>query len=210
MTTAWQVDGAEKRLHSYYLPELAVLVDGPDRVAFYKQYAATFADRGIDYHLLTHGADASPACTFVQKTYGAAPYVHSADAAHASRKASTRVEGTFDSPHEVLPGLDAIPLPGHTAGFTVYRWTSSSGTYLFSGDIVYRDKIGWTAFLSEGLHQRGANSIATLLDLDCDALLPSETWSEPAPPVPFREHHRDAIVSQTLARIRAKYKVTHE
>ena len=210
VTTSWQVDGAEKRLHSYYLPELAVLVDGPDRVAFYKDHAATFADAGIKYHLLTHGADASAACSYVEKNYGAAPYIHDGDAEYASRKARTRIVGTFSDEHEVLPGLEAIPLPGHTAGFTVYRWASPSGTYVFCGDIVYRDRRGWTAFLNDGLHQVGANSLARLATIDCDALLPNETWSDPAPPVPFEGDHRNEIVSQALARVRSKYKVTPE
>ncbi|QJW56196.1 hypothetical protein HL670_03085 [Serratia plymuthica] len=39
--------------------------------------------------------------------------------------------------NEVLPGISALPLPGHTAGHSGYRLESDSGSLLIWGDIVH-------------------------------------------------------------------------
>src|SRR5262245_51675191 len=177
-----------KHLHAYYLvlPDLRLLFHGPDRVDFYKQHDAFFSEHGgIDRQVLNHGADASPACTYVEKTYGAPIYIHEADVEHAIRKRKGPVAGSFSEGHSLTKGLDAIPLPGHTQGFTVFRWTTPDTRYLISGDIIHEDPQGWTAFLNEGLHRIGAQSLQRLREIECDALLPNETAGENTPPIRF-------------------------
>lgn len=43
--------------------------------------------------------------------------------------------------HDVLPGISAVPLPGHTAGHTGYRIESGSRNVLVWGDIVHFPQI---------------------------------------------------------------------
>jgi glyoxylase-like metal-dependent hydrolase (beta-lactamase superfamily II) len=47
---------------------------------------------------------------------------------------------TFDT-DEVLPGMTAVPLPGHTAGHTGYRLDSGNKSLLVWGDIVHFPQI---------------------------------------------------------------------
>ncbi|HEY9214880.1 MAG TPA: MBL fold metallo-hydrolase, partial [Ancylobacter sp.] len=47
---------------------------------------------------------------------------------------------TFEA-GEVLPGITAVPLPGHTAGHTGYRLDSGDESLLVWGDIVHFPQI---------------------------------------------------------------------
>lgn len=202
-----------KHLHAYYLvlPGMRLLFHGPDRVDFYKQHDAFFAEHGgIDRQIMNHGADVSPACTYVEKTYGAPIYIHDDDVDHAIRKRKGPVVGSFSTRHALTSGLEAIPLPGHTPGFTVFLWTTPSTRYLISGDIVHEDPQGWTAFLGEGLQQTGARSLQRLGEIECDVLLPNETTGENTPPIRFGPSERKTIVQEVLRRVAKKYKVQTE
>jgi hypothetical protein len=199
-----------KHLHAYYLvlPDMRLLFHGPDRVDFYKQHAAFFAEHGgIDRQVMNHGADASPACTYVEKSYGAPIYIHADDVEHAIRKRKGPVSGSFSENHSLANDLDAIPLPGHTPGFTVFLWKTPGTRYLISGDIIYEDPQGWTAFLGEGLHEIGARSLKRLGEIDCDVLLPNESAGENTPPIRFGTSERKAIVHDVVRRVARKYKV---
>ena len=56
----------------------------------------------------------------------------------APYKARTR---TFTGESEVLPGITAVPLPGHTPGHTGYMIASDGATLLIWGDIVHVQEI---------------------------------------------------------------------
>ena len=197
-----------KQLHSYYLvhPEGRFLFDGPDRSDFYKQNHAFFVRHGgIDKQIMSHGADVSPASSYVEKTYRAPIYIHDADVEHAIRKRKGPITGSFSTPHSVARGLEALPLPGHTPGFTVFLW-SGSKRYLVSGDIIAEDSGGWSAFISTNPHQIGADSLRRMMDVECDLLLPSETAGDRLPPIPFSRAERETILRAVLRRVAKKYK----
>ena len=211
ITTSWTAGShGVKHLHAYYLvlPDMRLLFHGPDRVDFYKQHAAFFSEHGgIDRQVMNHGADASPACTYVEKTYGAPIYIHDDDVEHAIRKRKGPVSGSFSERHSVTPDLEAIPLPGHTQGFTVFLWRAPGTRYLIGGDIISEDPQGWTAFLGEGLQQVGARSLQRLGEIECEVLLPNETAGENTPPIRFGQSERKAIVQEVLRRVARKYSV---
>lgn len=198
-----------KQLHSYYLvlPEGRFLFDGPDRSDFYKQHHAFFVRHGgIDKQIMSHGADVSPASGYVEKTYGASIYIHDADVEHAIRKRKGPVTGSFSKSHSIARGLEALPLPGHTPGFTVFRWNGSK-RYLVSGDIIAEDSAGWSAFISTE-PQTGADSLRRMMDMECDLLLPSESAGDRLPPIQFGRAERETILRGVLRRVAKKYK-TH-
>jgi glyoxylase-like metal-dependent hydrolase (beta-lactamase superfamily II) len=211
ITTSWTAGShGVKHLHAYYLvlPDMRLLFHGPDRVDFYKQHHAFFSEHGgIDRQVMNHGADASPACTYVEKTYGAPIYIHDDDVDHAIRKRKGPVSGSFSKSHSVTTGLEAIPLPGHTPGFTVFLWRAPGTRYLIAGDIIFEDPQSWTAFLGEGLYQLGARSLQRLGEIECDVLLPNETAGENTPPIRFGESERRAILQDVLRRVSRKYRV---
>ena len=57
-------------------------------------------------------------------------------AAFAPYRKAGRVR-TFDGPGEVVPGIRAVPIPGHTPGHTMYELTAGGKTVRFIGDTVH-------------------------------------------------------------------------
>lgn len=57
-------------------------------------------------------------------------------AAFAPYRQAGRVR-TFDGPVEVVPGIRAVPAPGHTPGHTVYEVTAGGQTMRFVGDTLH-------------------------------------------------------------------------
>ena len=105
------------------------------------------------------------------------------------------------------PGLEALPLPGHTAGFSVYRWQGREGLYLFGGDVIFRDGQGWTAFFSHRPYAIGVESLRRLIQLDADFLLLNESLDDATPPIQFGREARQAAVGEALERVAKKYKL---
>jgi hypothetical protein len=65
ISTEWEMAHGIKRLHAYVLATddgQLLLIHGPDRVAVYRELADVFPPGGFTKHLLTHHADAAPAC----------------------------------------------------------------------------------------------------------------------------------------------------
>jgi glyoxylase-like metal-dependent hydrolase (beta-lactamase superfamily II) len=62
--------------------------------------------------------------------------VDEALAAFAPYRKTGRVR-TFDGPGEVVPGIRAVPVPGHTPGHTMYELTAGGKTVRFVGDTVH-------------------------------------------------------------------------
>jgi glyoxylase-like metal-dependent hydrolase (beta-lactamase superfamily II) len=62
--------------------------------------------------------------------------VDEALAAFAPYRKAGRVR-TFDGPGEVVPGIRAVPIPGHTPGHTMYELTAGGKTVRFIGDTVH-------------------------------------------------------------------------
>ncbi|KIS42267.1 MBL fold metallo-hydrolase [Kosakonia radicincitans] len=44
---------------------------------------------------------------------------------------------TFRAPTEIIPGIDAVPAPGHTPGSVIYRVTHGGKTLMLWGDIIH-------------------------------------------------------------------------
>lgn len=106
------------------------------------------AKGGLDHILLTHRDDVADADRYAER-FNARVWIHADDAA-AAPFATDHVEGDRDV--EILPGLIAIPTPGHTKGSTMFLLEDE---YLFSGDslawsherhdlIAFRDACWWS------------------------------------------------------------------
>jgi len=48
---------------------------------------------------------------------------------------------TFEAPAEILPGVQALPFPGHTPGSTVFRMTAGDQDVVFLGDLVHVEAV---------------------------------------------------------------------
>lgn len=99
------------------------------------------------------------------------------------------VADTIDDRGFVLPGLEAIPTPGHTPGATAYLWESDGVRRLFAGDSVYMGARGWqVAVLGDSDPVAYAESLELMATLEFDVLVP---WAGPSDLHPVDRVTRD-------------------
>lgn len=113
--------------HSYFAsrPGGNLLVDSPryagELVSWFEQAG------GIAHILLSHQDDVADAGRYAER-FGARVWIHRDDG-HAAPYATDLIEG--EAEREIVPGLLAIPVPGHTRGSVAYLLDER---VLFTGD----------------------------------------------------------------------------
>jgi glyoxylase-like metal-dependent hydrolase (beta-lactamase superfamily II)/ferredoxin len=128
-------------------PEGNVLVDSPRAAAPLMRRLESLG--GVATMALTHRDDVADHAAF-RKTFGAARVIHRDDAVALAGEGERFLEGR--EPVPLLPGLLAIPTPGHTKGHVVYLWKNE---VLFTGDhlafsprrghlVGFRDACWWS------------------------------------------------------------------
>jgi glyoxylase-like metal-dependent hydrolase (beta-lactamase superfamily II) len=154
---------------------------------------------GIAHVLLTHRDDVADADRYAAH-FGAAVWIHEDDR-RAAPFATDVIVGA--DPVEVVPGVLAIPVPGHTAGSVLYH---VDGHLLFSGDSLAWDPAGarLTAFrracwFSWDAQIRSLDRFARS-GLAFDRLLCGHGWSHDAPAPAFAAHLRDLVVRMPTLR----------
>jgi hypothetical protein len=127
---------------------------------------------GLSRQYLNHRHEASPACDWVAKTFGAPLYCHEAEAESVS--ATCNVDGTFSERHLVGDDFEVIPTPGHTSGATAFLWDSGQHRCLFIGDTIMLDDGEWTAaVLGSSDRERYVESLGLIRGLEFDVIVPS-------------------------------------
>lgn len=160
--------------HSYFARHDGgnLLIDSP---RYTGELVAWFENAGgIGHILLSHQDDVADAGKYARR-FGARVWIHHDDR-HAAPCASDLIQG--ESEREILPGLRAIPVPGHTRGSVVYLLHDH---VLFTGDslawsrrqqdlVAFRDTCwySWSALTA---------SLAKLADYRFEWVLPGHGWS---------------------------------
>lgn len=190
--------------YSYFLihPEGNILFHPLKKTSALKRHEALFAEHGgIGLQLLTHGAEASASCEWIHQRFGAGLYFHSSDAPHVARKTRCPIAHAFLSGHRVVDGLDAIPLSGHTLGFTAYRLSTSNGTFLFTGDFLTLRNDEWTARVRKLLMKVGIANLNALKDISFSAVLPNMSKGPAIPPFNLSATERSCAIDSSIARL---------
>lgn len=127
---------------------------------------------GIERQYLNHHHEASPACDWVSRAFGAPLLVHADDAEATARRCT--VDHTFTKRHHLDDDFEVIPIPGHTAGATAYLWDSGDHRCLFTGDTIFFSRGEWRAAVLDGIsdRERYVESLELLRGLDFDVLVP--------------------------------------
>jgi hypothetical protein len=129
------------------------------RAATLEQDVETVNDLGgVSRQYLNHHHEASPACDWVAKTFGAPLHVHKADAQAASKVCD--VDETFSERHRLDEDLEVIPIPGHTSGATAFLWDTGQHRALFTGDTISFSRAGGGRRCSTGPATGSATSRA--------------------------------------------------
>jgi glyoxylase-like metal-dependent hydrolase (beta-lactamase superfamily II) len=93
---------------------------------------------GVSLIALTHRDDVADHVKWARH-FGARRILHRRDAPIPGGPVEWFLEGL--APREIVPGLTAIPVPGHTPGHVAYHWQGSGGV-LFTGDHLAGDGAG--------------------------------------------------------------------
>lgn len=181
--------------HSYFAarPSGNLLVDSP---RFATELVKWFEDAGgIAHILLSHQDDVADAGKYAER-FGARVWIHHDDRS-AAPYATDLLEG--ESARVIMPGLVAIPVPGHTRGSVVYLLDDR---VLFAGDslawsireqdlVAFRDACwySWSAL---------AASLAKLAGYRFEWLLPGHGW-----PAHLPAEEMNARVRALVNRMRA-------
>lgn len=164
-----------------------------------KKYAALFEEHGgIKLQLLTHDAEASASCEWVQQCYGAGLYFHVADTPHLKQKTKCPISTAFSARHQLDDGIEAIPLSGHTLGFTAYRLVTER-VFLFIGDFLVPKRGKWTANVRKLLMPVGIANLNLLKTLDFDYLLPNKSKGPERPPFALAPAERESSIDAAIA-----------
>jgi glyoxylase-like metal-dependent hydrolase (beta-lactamase superfamily II) len=164
--------------HSYFVgrPGGNLLVDSP---RYASELVRWFEEAGgIAHILLTHQDDVADAGKYAGH-FGARVWIHQEDR-QAAPYASDLMEG--DSARPVVPGVLAIPVPGHTRGSVVYLLDDR---VLFTGDslawsmrendlVAFRDAC-WYSWSALGV------SLEKLADYRFEWVLPGHGWPAQRP-----------------------------
>jgi glyoxylase-like metal-dependent hydrolase (beta-lactamase superfamily II) len=127
---------------------------------------------GISRQYLNHHHEASLACSWVAKTFGAPLHVHVKEAPSVSK--ICHVDETFSERHHADEDFEVIPTPGHTSGATSYLWDTGQHRCLFTGDTIYFPRGKWMAAVLDEVSDREQyiESLELIRSLDFDIVVP--------------------------------------
>lgn len=180
--------------HSYFVthPSGNILIDSP---RYAGELVTYFAEAGgIAHILLSHQDDVADAGKFAER-FGARVWIHHDDR-HVAPYATDLIEG--ESERAIVPGLVAIPVPGHTRGSVVFLLEDR---VLFTGDslawslraqdlVAFRDACwySWSAL---------TESLARLAEYHFEWVLPGHGW-----PAHYEATEMQARLRALVARMR--------
>jgi len=196
-----------RKHYSYFLihPQGNLLFHPLKRTTLLKKDETLFADHGgIKLQVLTHDAEASSSCEWINERFGAGIYVHSSDLPKLARKTRCPVAHAFSSGHQVVERLDAIPMTGHTLGFTAYRLVTPGTTFLFTGDFFSPVADRWVARVFKLLMPVGVANLGALKNISFDAVLPNVSKGPGAPAFVLSAAERDRAIDDAIAQLSKK------
>jgi hydroxyacylglutathione hydrolase len=110
---------------------------------------------GVAHQYLSHRDEAGPMLKEIGTRFGARLHASAAEASDVGQFATPDV--LFDRRHVDANGIEVVPTPGHSPGSTCFLVPGVGGTYLFTGDTIYRAADGtWTAGYLPGISDRAA------------------------------------------------------
>jgi glyoxylase-like metal-dependent hydrolase (beta-lactamase superfamily II) len=157
---------------------------------------------GVSRQYLNHHHEASPACDWVARTFGAPLYVHEADARAVSELCN--VDETFSGRHKIDENFQIIPIPGHTNGATAFLWDTGQHRALFTGDTIFFIRGRWRAAVLDGVsdRERYMKSLELIRGIDFDFVVPGIAPAGEPYYEPVDESEAERRIDEILERLR--------
>ena len=140
----------------------------------HSSFEASFAEidalGGVALHLLGDMHFAARYNDDVDAHFGVETRCSEVEAPDVKRKVNNVATFPFER-HELAPGVEVIPTPGHRPGAVSYLVDVGSRRCLFAGDTIYHDGNDWRALSSKKNRKTMLATLALLADVDFDVLL---------------------------------------
>ncbi|BBZ56719.1 MBL fold metallo-hydrolase [Mycolicibacterium phocaicum] len=131
---------------------------------------------GVSDQYLSHRDEAGPALTQIAQRFSTRLHAPAAELLEIGQHA--HIDVPLTSRHVDANGVEIIPTPGHSPGSKCYLVNGTQGTYLFTGDTLFRNASGdWAAGFFEGFSDptEFAATLDLLATLEPDVVISSAT-----------------------------------
>lgn len=125
---------------------------------------------GVALHLLGDMHFAARYNDDVDERFGTVTQCSELEAPDVQRKVKNVLGFPFKR-HELAAGVEVIPTPGHRPGAVSYLVSAGGRRCLFAGDSIYHDGKAWRALASKKNRKIMLATLASLADIEFDALL---------------------------------------
>lgn len=147
-------------------------------------FDAIQAHGGIALHLLGDMHFAARYSDDVSARFGVPTRCSEVEAPDVKRKVKNVATFPFER-HELAPGVEVIPTPGHRPGAVSYLVTVGGKQCLFAGDSIYHDGKGWRALASKKNRKTMLATLDLLASVEFDVLLSNTSVTNPVCHVAF-------------------------
>ena len=141
-------------------------------------FDAIDAHGGVALHLLGDMHFAARYNDDVAERFGVATLCSEVEAPAVRRKVKNVATFPFER-HELAPGVEAIPTPGHRPGAVSYLVSAGERRCLFAGDTIYHDGTRWLCFASRKNRSTMIETLELLAEVDFDVLLANTGVANP-------------------------------
>ena len=133
---------------------------------------------GVALHLLGDMHFASRYNDDVDQRFGTATMCSVVEGPDVKRKVGNVATFPFER-HEVAPGVEAIPTPGHRPGAVSYLVEAGGRRCLFAGDTIYHDGKEWRVFVSKKNRKTMQATLDMLAEVEFDVLFANTGANNP-------------------------------
>ena len=133
---------------------------------------------GVALHLLGDMHFAARYNDDVEARFGIPTMCSEVEGSDVKRKVANVVTFPFER-HQLAPGVEVIPTPGHRPGAVAYRIDIAGRTCLFAGDSIYHDGTDWICPVSKKNRKTMLATLDRLEDIPFDVLLSNTGANNP-------------------------------
>ena len=155
---------------------------------------------GVALHLLGDMHFAARYNDDVEARFGIATMCSEVEGPDVRRKVKNVMTFPFER-HQLAPGVEVIPTPGHRPGAVAYRVEVAGRTCLFAGDSIYHDGTDWFCPVSKKNRKTMLATLDLLAGIPFDVLLSNTGANNPVCHVEVDDAARTEFIDGLRSRL---------